>query len=131
MNEQAVNKLIARIRTCYNYSSLFAMEDGFNSVGLTVQTTPKNRVILCTIIDGIATANEVGTDYIFLGSIDQNSEYSERVEQKIIDFISNKAGPAAAITNNAKVWRNGVRMYESTIFVESEDINCIANVISE
>lgn len=129
MQKQAVDKLIKRIKSCYNYQSIYAMEDGFNSVGLTIQTTPKNRMILCKIVEGTASAKEVGSDYIFLGNLENITEFNERAEQKIIDFVLNNASNAGTITNDAKVWRNGVRMYESTVFVESEEINCIANVL--
>lgn len=131
MDKKAVDKLIARVRACFDYQSLYAMEEGFNSVGLTIQTTAKNRMILCKIKDHKPLANEVGVDYIFIGGLDVNQEYSERVEQKIVDFVMNNASEKSDIKDSARVWRNGLRMYQSTIAVESEEIKCLADFIQD
>ena len=131
MDRKAVDKLINRIRACFDYQSLYAMEDGFNSIGLTIQTTAKNRMILCRIVDNKAKASAVGEDYIFIGGLDNSQEYTERAEQKIVDFILNNASEKSEVKDTARVWRNGLRMYESTIVVESEDINCLANFIQD
>jgi hypothetical protein len=128
---KAVDNLIARIRACFDYHSLYAMEDGFNSVGLTIQTTAKNKVILCKIVNSKPAASEVGTDYIFIGQLDTNQEYNERIEQKIIDFILNNASKSSKIKDTARVWRNGLRMYESAMVLESEDINYVADFIQD
>lgn len=131
MDKKAVDKLISRVRACFDYQSLYAMEEGFNAVGLTIQTTSKNRMILCKIKDNKPVAKEVGVDYIFIGGLDKTEEYSERVEQKIVDFIMNNAAGKAQIKDTARVWRNGLRMYQSTIAVESEEIKCVADFIQD
>jgi hypothetical protein len=131
MANKALDKLISRIRTCFDYHSLYAMEDAFNLVGLTIQSTPKNKTILCKISNGKPLAKEVGVDYIFLGSLDSNEEYSERVEQKIIDFVLNNASKQGKVKDTARVWRNGLRVYEGTIALESEDIDYIADFIQD
>lgn len=131
MDKSAVDKIISRVRACFDYQSLYAMEEGFNSVGLTIQTTSKNRMVLCKIENNKPKATEVGVDYIFIGGMDKSEEYSERVEQKIIDFIMNNASRKTEIKNDARVWRNGLRMYNSTIAVESEDINYLADFIQD
>lgn len=131
MDQKACDSLVSRIRTCFDYHSLYAMEDGFNSVGLTIQTTAKNKMILCKIINGKPKATKVGVDYIFIGELDSNGEYSDRVEQKIVDFVLNSASKQDKVKDTARVWRNGLKMYDSTIVVESEDINYVADFIQD
>lgn len=127
----AIDRLINRIRACYDYQSLYAMEDGFNSIGLTIQTTSKNRIILCKIINSKPSAKEVGVDYIFIGSLDDLGEFSMRAENKIIDFVLNNAGDSDEVKDTARVWRNGLRMYESAIVFESEEANFISEFIQD
>lgn len=122
-----VDKLISRIKSCIDYHSICAMEGAFNSVGLTIQSTPKNRMILCKLDKDKPKADEVGIDYIFLG----DGEISERAENKIIDFVLNNAGDSGKVKDNARVWRNGLRMYEQTISIMNEDVSHIASVIEE
>lgn len=132
MNQKAVDKLLRRIKACFDYQSLHAMEPNFNEVGLTIQTTAKNRMILCKIKNNKPLAKEVGLDYIFIGGLDnKDQEYSDRIEQKIIDFVLNNASNKTEIKNIARVWRNGLRVYENTIAVESEEINHIADFIQD
>lgn len=122
-----------KIRQCIDYQSLYALEDEFNKIGLTIQTTQKNRMVLCKLINGKPTANNIIEDFIFVGSYKQlDTELSERAVEKIIDFVSNNQGAPSKVENLARAWRNGLRMYGKSLFIANEDVEFVAdNLIIE
>lgn len=127
MAEPDPSSLISKIRQCIDWQSIYALEEEFNSCALTIQTTPNNRVILCRIEKNKPVAKSIIDDYIFLASMSNSfDELSERAEQKLIDFVQNRCGKPTSIKNIAKVWRNGLRMYEAPISIVNEDMEFVA-----
>lgn len=125
-----LNKLLYMVEQCIDYQNLYALEDAFNMCGLTMQTTPNGKMILCKLREGKPVTNRVIEDYIFIGSnATIMNELSERAVSKICDFTRTNAGVPDMIRNVARVWRDGLRMYESTIPIMNEDINEIASDI--
>lgn len=116
-----IEKLTRKIDQCMDYQNVYALESDFNQLGLTIQTTSNNRIILCKLRNGKAITENVVDDYIFVGSLDlATKELSERALLKIKDFVRANAGPPSQIENISRVWRNGLRMYESTIPIVNE-----------
>ena len=123
-----VDKLIYKIEQCIDYQNLYALEPDFNKCGLTVQTTANNRVILAKLRSGKAVTKNVISDYIFIGSLaNSTQELSERATIKICDFVRTNSGKSGKIKNTARVWRNGLRMYESSIVIVNEDVQEVAD----
>ncbi|MEM3097454.1 MAG: hypothetical protein QXU32_01875 [Nitrososphaerales archaeon] len=131
--QRAIDRLVYKINRCIDYQSLYALEDDFNQVGLTIQSTPNNRMILCRIVDGKPYAQRAIDDYIFIGGLDSAlNELTDRAAMKICDFVRTNASNADKIRNVARVWRNGLKMYESTISIVNEAIEAKrANAIIE
>lgn len=118
--------IIQKILGCIDYQSIYALEDDFNKVGLTVQTTSSNRVILCKLIDGKIKADKVIEDYIFIGSLDKScEEISNRAAEKIVMFVSANKGSPSKLMDTPRAWRDGLRMYELTIPIANEDVQVI------
>jgi len=114
----SVERLIYKIGQCIDYQSLYALEESFNKCGLTIQTTSRNRMILCKLRDGRPVSESVVDDYIFVGSIDgMSKEISERATEKISDFVRTNAGKPDKVQDMARVWRNGLRMYDAISIV--------------
>ncbi len=68
---------------------------------------------------------------IFVGNLSEaTKELSENVSQKISDFVRNNAGEPGKIENLARVWRNGLRMYDSIIVV-NEEVDIIADGLED
>ncbi len=127
-----VDKVVHKVRQCIDYQSLYAMEKDANSIGLTIQTTSHNRMILCKIKNHKPVADNIIDDYIFIGSLNTaTNEISDGAMQKIIDWMMNNNGPTSIVKDMARVWRNGLKMYESSIRIMNEDINYIGDVIVE
>lgn len=127
-----MDKLLFKIKNCPNFSTLYAMEDRFNEVGLTLQLTTKDRIVLCKIVNNKPCYNEPIEDYIFLGRIsDKEQELSDRMISCITNFVINAAGEPSEIVDEQRVWQDGVRLY-GQILVVNEDIKAIAQeVINE
>jgi hypothetical protein len=97
---------------CLDYQALYSMEPDFNEIGLTVQTTPNKRMILCKIQDNKPLAESIIDDYIYIGSLETATrEISERAADKIGNFVKAAAGEAGKIENIARNWQDGLRMY--------------------
>lgn len=129
---KALDKLIHKIDQCIDYQSLYALEEDFNKNGLSIQTTTNNKMILCKLRDGKIIAENVVDDYIFIGSTNTSTnELSDRAVIKISDFVRTNADKADTVKDMARVWRNGLRVYESAVKIVNEDINIIAHGISE
>lgn len=125
--DQKVSKVIYKIQQCIDYNSIYALEPKFNEIGLSIQTTAGNRMILCRLQDGKPKTESIIDDYIFVGSLaTTNHELSERATDKICDFVQTNAGKASQPEDMARVWRNGLRMYDSTIAIVNEDVHHIA-----
>lgn len=126
-NHENLKRVLYKVSQCIDYQNLYALEEEMNKVGLSVQTTSNNRMILCRLFEGKVVTEKVIDDYIFIGSLnDATKELSESQIQKISDFIRNRSGPSGKVENLARVWRNGVRMYDS-IMVVNEDVSKVAD----
>jgi hypothetical protein len=124
----SLDKLVHKINQCIDYQSLYALEEEFNKSGFSVQTTASNKMILCKLVGGKILAENVVDDYIFIGSNNTSTnELSDRATMKICDFVRNNAGSPSTVMNIARVWRNGIRVYESSVKIVNEDINQIAD----
>ena len=130
INSNEIDKLIYRIGQCTDYQCLYALEEAFNKCGLTIQTTSRNRMILCKLRNGKPVSEHVIDDYIFVGSLEDHArELTDRISEKICDFVRTNAGEPSKVENTARVWRNGLRMYESTVRIMNEDIENVAGEI--
>jgi len=110
---------LKKIGMCLDYQALYSMEPDFNEIGLTVQTTPQNRMILCKIQDNKPLAESIIDDYIFIGGLDTaTNEISERATEKIKEFVKEAAGEKGEIKNIARPWRDGLRMYGKAVRLE-------------
>jgi hypothetical protein len=110
--------LIFKINQCIDYQTLYCLEDDFNTVGLTIQTTSKNRIILCKIENGKAVSNKPIDDYIFIKGLDNaTEEISPGAAEKIIAFVQNAKGKPGKIKNVPRKWQDGLRMYEQSVAI--------------
>jgi len=123
----ALQELLFKLQNCPTYSSMYDLESRFNEVGLSIQITTKNRMILCKIVNGKPHCKDVVDDYIFIGSLrDRDVEISERMLDCIVNFVTNAASSEPAeIVDAPRKWQDGVRLYGRVLSV-NEEINRIA-----
>jgi hypothetical protein len=111
-----INDIVRKIEMCIDYQTLYALEDDFNNIGLTVQVTSNNKVTLCKLIDGKAKADKIIDDYIYIGSLDGlANEISQNATTKIIAFVRASSGQADKVKDKARGWKDGIRMYGKAI----------------
>ena len=92
-----------------------------NNIGLTIQTVPNNRVILCKIANNKPSIEKPTEDYIYIGSTSTTTEITETVMLRIIRFVASASGQKSEIKNMSREWRNGLRMYGKSIAIESKE----------
>lgn len=127
LNENDLKAIIYKLHQCINCECLCAMESDFNKIGLTIQTTSKDRIVLCRVEDGKPITEHVIDDYIFIGEATKlSTELSERAVEKISSFIQANAGPSETVRNNIRSWRDGLRMAGAPIEITNEDVNKVA-----
>jgi hypothetical protein len=125
-----VEKVVYKIGQCIDYQSIYALEESFNKIGLTIQMTSRNRMILCKLLEGKALTERVVDDYIFIGDTkDLSKEISERASEKICDFVRTNAGKSSKVENTSRAWRNGLRMYESVVIVNEDQQKIAGDII--
>jgi hypothetical protein len=127
---KTIDRLVDKLGRCIDYQSVYALEEEFNKAGLTIQTTSNSRMVLCRLQEGKPIAQNVVDDYIFIGSLDAAiNELTDRAVMKMCDFVRTNASTADKVRNTARVWRNGLKMYESTIAIMNEDKHAAAALI--
>lgn len=115
----ALANIVNKIHQCTDYQTLYALETDFNQVGLTIQTTSNNRMILCKIVDSKPKASEAMKDYIYIGSLDTSTQnVSLEFALKVIIFVVNAKGSKGELKNLARKWQDGLRMYGQAVTVE-------------
>jgi len=122
--------LIEHVHRCMDYRTLYALEEEFNKVGLTVQSTPQNHMILCKIMEGKPHAEKVIRDYIFVGSLEEKGkELSDRAVKCITTFIKSASTGPAKVLDAPRVWRDGLRLYGDAVRINSEDSAMVAQLL--
>lgn len=122
----SLQELIYKLKYSVTCSCLYALEENFNDIGLTLQTTTKNRMILCKIKDGKPYCKKFMDDYIFIGVAEEDKELSKRAIECVSEFVLNAASKPAKIKQEQRPWQDGISMY-GKIIVVNEDVEAVAN----
>lgn len=124
--------VVSKLQSCPNFRTLYALEKTFNQVGLTIQHTPQNWMVLCRIEEGHAVATEVLEDFVFVGKLeDQSKPLPADLRESIINFVENAAGDAAVVGHNGRIWKDGVQIYDKALFVVNEDVKKITQTLMD
>ena len=127
-----LERLLYKLNECINWDTVFAMEKDFNKIGLTLQPTTKDRVVLCRLVEGQPSAQEIGEDYMFLASqAERGISLTERHVRIISDFCINCASKPSLVEGPPRrKWMQGLATY-GKIVVVNEDVQHIASLIEE
>jgi len=127
-DDKILEDVLRKINSSISCSCLYALEEDFNKVGLTLQTTSRNRTVLCKIKDGKPLCKNYPDDYIFIGYIDEDKELSRRVLDCIVEFVSNASSEPAKVKDEPRSWQNTNCLYGKVVLV-NEDVNSVANLV--
>ena len=121
-------EILFKIKGCGYYYMLHELEEDFNKIGLTIQTTLRDNKILCKIVEGKPYAEKPLRDYVFVGSLtDQTDPIPDRILDTICEFVVNNAG-LPAVMDTPRVWRQGSWMY-GRITVVNEDVHSLGHSV--
>jgi hypothetical protein len=74
--------LANKLRYCNDPSSLFALEEDFNAIGLTIQKSHSGKVFICRIEDGQPTCQKLFEDHIPICGISDKIGISKMVARR-------------------------------------------------
>ena len=121
--EESLYKLLQRVNRCATYENLKKLEENFNSVGLTIQSSISNNLLLCKIVENAPSSSEMGEDHIFIASSKElDNEISERRLDILSDFIKETADEPAEVAGDDKEPFSGASPIAGDIVVMHEDI---------
>jgi hypothetical protein len=104
--QENINRILRKINKCVSYEMLFCLEEDFNTIGMTLQPSKKDRIILCTVIDGVPKARRIFEDYIHVGSVENGAgEMPVRLLECIKDFVEENARLPSMPLNRASNWQ--------------------------
>jgi hypothetical protein len=90
--QRSIDNIVKKIDRCVNYEMIYCLEEDFNDIGMTLQPAKKDRMILCTIVEGTPTARRIFEDYIHIGSLEHGpNEIPLRLIECIKDFVVENA----------------------------------------
>lgn len=127
-NDKTLQEVLKKVKSSITCSCLYALEKEFNEIGLTLQTTSKNRMVLCKIRNGRPFCESFQDDYIFIGYADEDKELSRRAIDCIAEFVSGAASEPAELKSEPRSWQNTNRFYGKIILV-NEEVNAVANLL--
>lgn len=91
-----LEKLLAKLDESTNYDDVYALEEDFNRIGMSIHQTTNNRLILCKSVNGKPVVENVLNDYIFIGDANKSDKrFTDGVVNKIIDFVKENAGQSS------------------------------------
>ena len=124
-NSGYLQELLYKLKRSVTCSCLYALEEDFNQCGLSLQTTLKNRMILCKIKDNQPYHEEFMKDYIYVGKAEEDRELSKRAIECVMEFVEEAASGSTEIKHEAPSYQNNVSMYGKVI-VMNEDVEAVA-----
>jgi hypothetical protein len=111
---------------------LFCLEEDFNSIGMTLQPSKKDRIILCTVIDGVPKARRIFEDYIHVGSVENGAgEMPMRLLECIKDFVEENARLPSMPLNRATNWQTSKNGLYGEFVTDNKPIKGILEHIQE
>lgn len=119
-------EILFKIKGCGHYYMLHELEEDFNKVGLTIQTTLRDNKILCRIVDGKPYSEKLFSDYVFMGMAGSQMESVPKdIIETICEFVINNATGPSKVVDTPRVWRHGSYVYGHIVVVnEGLDALC-------
>ena len=117
--------LLYKLKHSITCSCLHVLEEEFNKCGLSLQTTTKNRMVLCKIKKNKPHCKEFMKDYIFIGTAEEDRELSKRAIECIMEFVERAASDPSEVKHETPKWQDGISLYGKVILV-NEDVEAVA-----
>ena len=132
--QKSIDHIVRRIDRCVSYEMLYCLEEDFNAVGMTLQPAKKDKMILCTIIEGTPTARRIFEDYIHIGSLENGpNEVPLRLLECIKEFVSENARLPSIPLNASRAsnWQTSQNSVYGKFVAEEPAIRSILETIKD
>ena len=84
---------------CFDFGTLYSLEEEFNRVGLTIQPTRGGDMILCQLVDGSPLAESLGIDHLFVGVQSRpRDEVPHKLIKCVLEFIDSASGKPSKLS---------------------------------
>ena len=132
IDRDTLESLLWKLKKCPKFEYIYTLEEDFNKVGLTIQKTVGNNLILCRIDEGKACIHNVVDDYIFIGSLKESkNEISDRMSDFMADFMLNNYGPPSKVIDEDGRPYRGSNVSAGKIIIANEEVTKISQNVIE
>ena len=84
---------------CFDFGSLYSLEEEFNKIGLTIQPTRGGDMVLCQLVDDLPVAESLGVDHLFVGvQYRPRDEIQHKLAKCILEFIDSASGKSSKLS---------------------------------
>lgn len=115
---EEVTAVLDAVDQCTQYSEIYNLEESFNKVGMTIQKTINDRMVLGRCQDNKIVTENVIDDYIFVGPAKR--PLHEGVINKVKSFVLANEGTACTPTHEPITIMNEDKKFTVDFMVESE-----------
>jgi hypothetical protein len=78
---------------CYDFGTLYSLNDEFNKIGLTILPTNGGDMVLCRLVEGRPVAESLGIDHIYVGVQSRpRDELPHKLAKCVLEFIDSAGG---------------------------------------
>lgn len=93
---------------CFDYGTLYSLEESFNRIGLTIQPTCGGDMILCRLIEGKPVAESLGDDHLYVGTQSRpRDEMPHKLIKCVLEFIDAVGSSPAVVVSQKQPSRTG------------------------
>jgi len=93
---------------CFDFGTLYSLEEEFNKIGLTIQPTCGGDMILCRLVNNIPVAESLGVDHLYVGTQSRpRDEMPHKLIKCVLEFIDMACGSPAKPTNTKQSHHTG------------------------
>jgi len=93
---------------CYDFGTLYALEEEFNKLGLSIQQTCGGDMVLCQLRGGQPIAESLGVDHIYVGAYARpRDQIPQKLLKCVLEFIDSARGSAGTVATRQLPHRIG------------------------
>lgn len=81
---------------CFDFGTLYSLEEEFNQIGLTIQPTCGGDMVLCKLMAGKPVAESLGLDHLFVGAQSRPRDgMPHKLIKCVLEFIDSASGESS------------------------------------
>ena len=127
-----MSDIYEKLLICADLSSLESMEEDFNNVGLTLQQTVSDKVILCRIENGKPCADVIFEDYMIIGYARECARrISKDTRDSLMIFVARNKGKPAKVIEDGQSYGNQSMLYADNGIIVDDHVGLVMQAMRE